>query len=173
MWPPQFTSSPPDPVEKWVHVRMLREINLVHPHVLLVPLLLYFLVLQLIQKWSLNLLCLRCNQIQFHIFDLLQYEGQILLVYMKNDDHDHNELADDDWAAFSTKHCLAMMTTNGIFQSLLAHPFQEGYTRGHVCQGRTPSFEDKEGSRRGGQRLALYFSNSNGLISVTLAVVRS
>ena len=83
VWPPQFTNSPPDPVEKWVHVRMLREINLVHPHVLLVPLLLYFLVLQLIQKWSLNLLCLRCNQIQFHIFDLLQYEGQILLVYIK------------------------------------------------------------------------------------------
>ena len=62
---------------------MLREINLVHPHVLLVPLLLYFLVLQLIQKWSLDLLCLRCNQIQFHIFDLLQYEGLILLVYIK------------------------------------------------------------------------------------------
>ena len=50
VWPPQFTSSPPDPVEKWVHVRMLREINLVHPHVLLVPLLLYFLVFQLFQK---------------------------------------------------------------------------------------------------------------------------
>ena len=96
---------------------MMREINLVHPHVLSVPLLLYFLVLQLLQKWSLNLLCLRCNQIQFHIFDLLQYEGQILLVYMKNDDHDHNELADDDWAAFSTKHCLAM-TTNGLFFNL-------------------------------------------------------
>ena len=60
-----------------------------------------------------------------------------------------------------------------LFQSLLAHPVQEGYASGHVCQGRTPSFEDKEGSRRGGQRLALYFSNSNGLISVTLAVVRS
>ena len=49
-----------------------------------------------------------------------------------------------------------MMTTNGLFQSLLAHPFQEGYTRGHVCQGRTPSFERKEGPRRRGQTLALY-----------------
>ena len=23
LWPPQFTSSPPDPIEKWVHVRMI------------------------------------------------------------------------------------------------------------------------------------------------------
>ena len=67
------------------------------------------------------------------------------------------------------------MTTNGFFfQSLLAHPFQEGYTHGRVCQGRTPSFEDKVGSRKRGQKLALlYFNNINGLISVTLAVVRS
>ena len=61
----------------WVHVRMMREINLVHPHVLSDPLLLYFLVLQLLQKLFLDLLCLRCNQLQFHIFDLLQYEGLI------------------------------------------------------------------------------------------------
>ena len=56
-----------------------------------------------------------------------------------------------------------------FLQSLLAYPVQEGYTHGRVCQGRTPSFEDKKESRR---RARTYFNNGNGLINVTLALCR-